>query len=84
METETGVGAGRIATVALAELVEFAALCAVTVTRLVGTLDGAVYRPVDEMVPTDEFPPGMPPTNQFTAVFVVPETVTVNCCDLPT
>jgi len=84
METETGVGAGRIVTVALAELVEFAALCAVTVTRLVGTLDGAVYRPVDEMVPTDEFPPRMPPTNQFTAVFVVPETVAVTCCDRPT
>jgi hypothetical protein len=84
METETGVGAGRIVSVALAELVEFAALWAVTVTKLVGTPDGAVYKPVEEIVPTDELPPRMPPANQFTAVFVVPETVAVNCCDRPT
>ncbi len=76
--------AGVIVTVAFAELVEAKALCAVTVTGFAGTLDGAVYRPVDEIVPTDEFPPRMPPTNQFTAVFVVPETVAVNCCDRPT
>src|SRR6266702_3900161 len=50
----------------------------VIVTGFAGTLDGAVYRPVDEIVPTDEFPPRMPPTNQFTAVFVVPEIVAVN------
>ena len=84
METETGVGAGRIVTVALAKLVEFAALCAVTVTRLVGTLDGAVYKPPAEIVPTEEFPPTIPLTSQFAAVFVVPETVAVNCCDRPT
>ena len=36
------------------------------------------------MVPTVEFPPAMPDTSQFTAVFVVPETVAVNCCDRPT
>ena len=64
---------------ALAEVVEFAALCAVTVTGLVGTLDGAVYRPVKEIVPTKELPPATPFTSQFTAVLVVPETVAVNC-----
>jgi hypothetical protein len=81
METETGVAAARIVTIAFAELVEAKALCAVTVTGFAGTLDGAVYRPVEEIVPTDELPPAMPPTNQFTAVFVVPEIVAVNCCD---
>ena len=68
-------------TVALAVLAEAKALCAVTVTMFVDGLDGAVYKPAGEIVPTEEFPPAMPPTNQFTAVFVVPETVAVNCCD---
>ena len=79
IDTETGVGAGRIVTVALAELGGFAALCAVTVTGLVGTLDGAVYIPPAEIVPTEEFPPAMPAASQFTAELVVPETVAVNC-----
>jgi hypothetical protein len=33
------------------------------------------------MVPTDEFPPRTPETNQFTKVLVVPETAAANCCD---
>jgi hypothetical protein len=68
-------------TVALAALADAKALCAVTVTMLVDALDGAVYKPAGEIVPTEEFPPAMPPTSQFTAVFVVPETVAENCCD---
>jgi hypothetical protein len=49
-----------------------------------GTLDGAVYRRFEEIVPTDEFPLETPATSQLTALLVVPETVAVNCCDTPT
>ena len=79
-----GVGEDRIVTVASAELDDAAALCAVTVTGLGGALGGAVYKPVGDMVPTDEFPPATPATSQFTAVFLLPDTVAVNCCDRPT
>jgi hypothetical protein len=82
--TDTGVGAGRIVTVALADCVEAKALCAVTTTGLVEAVAGALYKPVVEIVPTEEFPPAIPPTSQFTAVLAVPETVAVNCCDRPT
>ena len=82
--TEIDVGEGRMVTVAFAELAEATALCAVTVTGLGDTLEGAVYRPVGDIVPTVEFPPTMPATNQFTAVLVVPETAAVNCVDRPT
>jgi hypothetical protein len=82
--TDGSVGAGRIVTAALADCVEAMALCAVTTTGLVGTVAGALYKPIEEIVPTKEFPPAIPPTNQFTAVLVVPETVAVNCCERPT
>src|SRR5947207_1502204 len=44
-----------------------------------GTENGAVYKPAAEIVPTVEFPPGMPFTLQFPAVFDEPVTVAVNC-----
>ena len=47
-------------------------------------LDGAVYRPEVEIVPSVEFPPVMPFTDQVTAVLEVPLTVAVNCCVCPT
>jgi hypothetical protein len=71
-------------TVALADCVEAEALCAVTLRGPFGTLDCPVYKPLEEIVPTDEFPLETPATSQFTAVLVVPETVAVNCCDTPT
>ena len=61
--------------VALDDLVGSATLCAVTVTVCdVRTLDGPVYRPAEEMVPTDGL------IDQVTAVLLVPKTVAVNCC----
>jgi hypothetical protein len=80
METAT-VGAGAMTmTAALAVLVESAALVAVTVTEPPeGTLAGAVYSPLVEIVPTVELPPSIPFTFQVTAVFVVPLTVAENC-----
>lgn len=45
-----------------------------------GTADGAVYKPVCEMLPLD----APPPTLQVTAALVVPDTVAVNCCVLLT
>ena len=60
--------------VALAVFVASAAPVAVTVTELeVLIVAGAVYRPLVEIVPTAGF------SDQVTAVFVVPETVAVNC-----
>jgi hypothetical protein len=35
-------------------------------------------------VPTEEFPPAIPETSQFTLVLLVPETVALNCCFWPT
>ena len=62
-------------TTPLADLVGSAALRAVTVTVCdVGILDGAVYRPAEEIVPTDGL------IDQVTAVLLVPKTVAVNGC----
>jgi hypothetical protein len=52
-----------------------ATLWAVTVTACdVRTLEGAVYRPVDETEPTAGL------MDQVAAVLLVPRTVAVNCC----
>ena len=66
-------------TAAFADLVVSATLVAVTVTTGdPGTVFGAVYRPVAEIVPTVLFPPKVPFTDQVTAVFALPVTVAVN------
>ena len=65
-------------------MVVSAALVAATVTVLESALDGAVYRPEVEIVPTVLFPPVKPFTDQVTAVFVVPLTVAENCWVWPT
>ena len=70
--------------VALAVFVVSAALMAVTVTEPVGTDDGAVYKPVVEIVPTVELPPVTPFTCQLAAVLVEPDTVALNCWVLET
>ena len=38
---------------------------------------------MDEIVPTEEFPPVMPPACQVTALLVDPVTLAVNCCVFP-
>src|SRR5208282_6440485 len=48
-------------------------------TVLLGMADGAVYRPLVEIVPHVEFPPVTPFTCQVTVVSVAPVTVTANC-----
>jgi hypothetical protein len=61
--------------VALADLVGSATLWAVTVTVCdARTLDGAVYRPAEEIVPTGGL------IDQVTAVLLAPKTVAVNGC----
>jgi hypothetical protein len=56
-------------------LVESATLWAVTVTVCaVRILDGAVYKPADEIAPTDGL------IDQVTAVLLAPKTAGVNCC----
>jgi hypothetical protein len=64
-------------TVADPDFVESACEAAITVTAAgVGTVAGALYSPLLEMLPF-----AVPPfTLQVTAVFVVPLTVAVNCC----
>lgn len=54
----------------------------VTVAGL-GTLAGAAYKPLVEIVPCAASPPVTPLTCHVTAVFVAFETVAVNCCALP-
>jgi hypothetical protein len=71
--SETVTGGLRLM-VALADLAESATLWAVTVTVCdVRILDGAVYRPVEEIVPTGGL------IDQVTAGLLVPKTVAVNC-----
>src|SRR4029077_1347571 len=68
-------------TVAGEDFVESACEVAVTVTCAgFGTVARAVYSPALEMVPLA----GRPATLQVTPVFVVPATVALNCCVLPT
>ena len=56
-------------------MVGSATLRAVTVTVCdVGILDGAVYRPAEEIVPTEGL------IDQVTAVLLAPKTVAVNGC----
>jgi hypothetical protein len=56
-------------------LVGSATLRAIRVTVCdVKILDGAVYRPAEEIVPTGGL------IDQVTAVLLVPKTVAVNCC----
>ena len=65
---------GRSDAVPLAVLLWSATLWAVTVTVCdVGRVEGAVYRPAEESVPTDGV------IDQVTAVLLVPKTVGVNC-----
>ncbi len=57
-------------------LCESAALTAFTVTVLgEGSVAGAVYLPVESIVPSAAEPPAVPFTDQLTIVFVVPVTV---------
>ena len=56
-------------------------LTAETVTLLgVGKVCGAMYSPEELIVPSVEFPPATPFTDQFTVEILVPLTVTLNCC----
>jgi hypothetical protein len=80
-EIDTEIAAGVTDTLALAVAVDWATLCAVTVTDCEGTVLGAVYKPMVEMVPTVALPPTVPSTSQLTAVLLVPETLALNCCD---
>jgi hypothetical protein len=80
-ETEDRLGAGYVSdTVAEADFVLSAWLVAVTVTEPeLGTRSGAVYRPVEEMVPTVVLPPTVLLTDHVTLVLLVLLTVAVNC-----
>lgn len=64
-------------TEAVSEVSAWLAAMMVTLAGL-GIVAGAVYMPELDMVPTVEFPPVTPFTDQVTAVFVEFETVAVN------
>ena len=74
--TETiTIGEGVRVTVAVSNLLESAALVALTVADCTLGIDpGAVYSPVALIVPAPEI------TVHVTAVFGVPVTLTPNCC----
>lgn len=55
----------------------------VAVTVCVPATDGAVYRPLELIVPDVVFPPLTPSTDHVTDVFVDPVTVAVNCVVAP-
>jgi hypothetical protein len=67
-------------TVALADLLVSAAEVAVTLTSAgLGTFPGAVYKPVEVIVPQAKPVQPAPVTLQMTPVFVDPVTVALNC-----
>jgi len=69
-----------IVTVAAPDFVGSACAAAVTGTVAgLGTDEGAMYSPVEEIVPTVALPPVTPATLQVAAVLLVPVTVTLNC-----
>ena len=75
---------GRVAAVMLttAEAILLLSACETAVTVTVaefGTVAGAVYIPVEEIVPCMASPPVVPFTSQITAAFAVLETTAVNC-----
>jgi len=72
----TVIAGGVTVTWAVALLVVSAALVAVTLWPPAWA--GAVYKPMEFMVPAVALPPATPSTNQVTAVLLVPVTVAVN------
>jgi hypothetical protein len=48
-----------------------------------GIAFGAMYKPLDEIVPALALPPAMPFANHVTLLFDAPVTVAWNCCDWP-
>ena len=80
--TDTGC---VMVTVEDADFVVSAFEVAVTVTVAgLGTAEGAVYRPLLEIVPQVAPEQPLPLRLQLTAVLDMPVTVAVNCCVLPT
>lgn len=75
---------GTTVTVAVADFVGSATEVAVTVTcGGLGTAVGAVYKPLDEIVPQALPEQPLPLRVQVTLMLEVPLTVAVNCCVIP-
>jgi hypothetical protein len=85
MTIETSVaGVSVIVITEDADLLPFACATAVTLTLAgFGTFVGAVYIPVEEIVPIVGSPPLVPFTCQETLVLAELRTVAVNCCVFP-
>ena len=82
--TVTTTAGAVTVTTAIPDFVESACEVAITVTvPPVGTFAGAVYKPDELMVPILGALADALLTCQVTTVFVVPETVAVNCCVWP-
>src|SRR5271157_4119133 len=83
--TVTAIGIGEvIVTVAEPDMVGYASNVAVTATSGgLGTLAGAVYRPLLVTVPHARPVQPLPDTLQITTVLLVPVTVAVNCVCFP-
>jgi hypothetical protein len=75
---------GTIVTIAVADFEGSATEVPLTVTCAgLGTAVGAVYKPLDEIVPQALPEQPLPLTLQVTLVLDVPLTVAVNCCVFP-
>src|SRR5271169_786278 len=83
--TVTVIGIGEvIVTVAEPDMLGYATNVAVTATvGELGTLAGAVYRPLLVTIPHERPTHPLPDKLQITTVLVVPVTVAVNCICLP-
>src|SRR5271167_2974374 len=84
--TLTGGGGGGLVmvTAALPAADDATMLVACTVTVAgVGTLAGALYRPLVEIVPNAILPPATPFTSQVTDWFELLATIAENCLDVP-
>jgi hypothetical protein len=83
MLVRTGTGFSNVTTLLPVAMLE-AALTAVTVTEPeAGTVPGAVYTPVELIVPVETLPPSTPFTCQVTPVFDVPITLALKAWGVP-
>src|SRR5438067_6853383 len=71
---------GQLVTHTLAAALTLVLALLRAVTVWVPAFEGGAYKPEVEMVPTVELPPTVPSTSHVTPIFVVPETLALNCC----
>lgn len=79
----TGVGFHRVRSLEPLALASAMDTASTVIVFGFGTVAGAVYTPLEAIVPSAAFPPTTPFTDQLTLSFVVPVTVAVKGCVAP-